>query len=107
MNKFAGLLALTAVVTAQQVIDTITEHRVLYPGDNCCTLYDFNNFRHGLKSFCLEDGEAEADFKLSIYGFANKLESFYCGKSVQYDFSWYHAKDYSYNGYGEMGAGTL
>ena len=84
MNKFAGLLQLLLIasVTAQQVIVPEEERSLVYPGDNCCTVYDLINFRGTKKKFCLNEGKAGIVFNMTDYGFADKIESYYCGKSV-------------------------
>ena len=57
---------------------------VQYPGDNCCYLFSDYVYEGTRIKFCHDD--KEETFALDLYGFDNKLSSWYCGKRVWYNF---------------------
>ena len=55
-----------------------------YPGDRCCTLYAGNNYSGAKVTVCTE--REERWFDLSDIGFNNKMNSYWCGAKVAYNF---------------------
>ena len=54
-----------------------------YPGDNCCTFYDLDNFEGSSKTLC--HSGSDIIYHMETEGFADKDASWYCGKNVAYD----------------------
>ena len=58
---------------------------VVYPGDECCTLYGDNGFSGNKLTLCLDNGSAK-NYDLTQSGDAQILGSWWCGKGVSYKF---------------------
>ena len=77
-----------------------------YPGDLCCRLYEGGNWRGSTRTFCLDNPNESQGWDMRDYGFNDKAGSWYCGKSVAYDFCDDPATSSCLYGNGESGAGT-
>ena len=60
------------------------EPQAYYPGDNCCFLYDDQDFHDAKLKLC-HDGE-KTYHDLDDYGFDDRMDSYYCGKNVWFNF---------------------
>lgn len=82
----------------------------VYPGDNCCTLYDWSWWSgENPLTLCMDEGASSQHWDLKKYGFNDKMASWRCGKSVQYKFC-FNEEDCSGLGGrqgGESGAGNI
>ena len=80
-----------------------------YPGDLCCEFWEYNHFTGNSMKLCLDhDKMGDNGTLVSVLpnGFTNNVESWSCGKNVQYDFCYwlqYQCNDKSAEG----GAGTI
>ena len=63
----------------------------LYPGDNCCTFWDYDNYSGASKTLCHNGSEVTYD--MGREGFGDKDASWICGKYVAYDM----CRDYSWD----------
>ena len=57
-----------------------------YPGDLCCTLYDGKWLNESRLTICLDQDTEFQKFDLAELDFDDKTESWWCGKSVLYQF---------------------
>ena len=59
----------------------------VYPGDECCRLWDLDDYADESPSvlLCL-DGQSEMSFTLSTEGLYDDVNSYACGKNVAFDF---------------------
>ena len=55
-----------------------------YPGDLCCTFYEYRDYGGDSHSACLPDGSSEYSYQPGDFG--NKISSYECGKSVRFEF---------------------
>ena len=55
-----------------------------YPGDECCSLYESDDYSGPSVTLCL-GGATEKHFDMHDYDLNDAIDSFYCGKSVAYD----------------------
>ena len=55
----------------------------LYPGDNCCTFWDHDNYSGASKTLCHNGSEVTFDMRQE--GFDDREASWYCGARVAYD----------------------
>ena len=62
-----------------------------YPGDLCCSLFDDKWLNHSRVTVCLDEATGFGEFNLAELDFDDKAESWWCGKSVLFQF----CKDYS------------
>ena len=62
--------------------------RLSYPGDLCCTLYEGFNWGRKQVNVCLPsaDHSGEIEFRMKDYDIGDGISSWWCGKSVSYDF---------------------
>jgi len=56
------------------------------PGDLCCNLYPDSNYGGTPKSVCAQATAGDKTFLLKDLGIANMVSSWFCGRSVSYDF---------------------
>ena len=75
-----------------------------YPGDNCCTIWDYDNYSGDSRTFCHNGGETQ--YNLDDYGFGDKDASWYCGKTVAYDMCRNYVGDDCRYDHGMSGAGA-
>ena len=75
-----------------------------YPGDNCCTFWDLDNFGGSSKTLC--HFGTEVTYNMETEGFADKEASWYCGKSVWYDICRNYESDSCSEKHGQSGAGA-
>ena len=54
-----------------------------YPGDNCCTFWDHDNYSGASKTLCHNGSEVTFDMRQE--GFDDREASWYCGARVAYD----------------------
>ena len=57
-----------------------------YPGDKCCRIFDDYNYGGSYKTFCLGSATSIEFDHLSDYGWNDRMSSWWCGKSVHYQF---------------------
>ena len=58
--------------------------QVYYPGDNCCFIYESNDFGEDKLKLCHEGEQAVHD--LGALEFDDRMDSYYCGKNVWFNF---------------------
>ena len=54
-----------------------------YPGHQCCSLYDADDFTWFLAKFCL-DGLESRNVDMVLYAINDRADSYWCGKEVKY-----------------------
>ena len=77
MSYFAGS------VSEPKTVPASVPANIAYPGDNCCTFYDYDYFEGSSKTLC--HSGSEVTYNMEQEGFADKEASWYCGKNVAYD----------------------
>ena len=75
-----------------------------YPGDNCCTFWDYDNYSGASRTFCHNGSEVTIDMRQD--GVDDRESSWICGKSVAYDFCRNYIGDSCQWYYGQTGAGA-
>ena len=77
-----------------------------YPGDLCCTLYDYTNYGGDSISFCLDETHSPKSWWLDNYGWDDRMESWVCGRNVAAYFC-FDDETCKGNNSGEAGAGSM
>lgn len=76
------------------------------PGDNCCNLYQHNNYGGVVSKHCISADEQMYVHDFTGEWFDNAMNSWACGKNVAYMFCDYGPNDDCYNYHGLSGAGA-
>ena len=87
--KATSLFATQEVKDRLQLINTPTKTMPVddsngwaYPGDLCCTLYDYTNYGGDSIDFCLDETHSPKSWWLDNYGWDDRMESWVCGRNV-------------------------
>ena len=62
---------------------------ITYPGDLCCTFYDYQNYGGEQHTACLPKGASSYTYNPGEFG--HRLSSYECGKNVRFE---YHNSHY-------------
>ena len=87
LNKFDMFreTANSSEVTIKSFDDvSSSEPNLAYPGDNCCSFYDYRDFGGSSQTGCMPEGSTSYDYDPGSFG--DKISSFECGKNVRFEF---------------------
>ena len=102
-------LSCFALATLPTLLVAIKVSADEYPGDLCCEFWEYNHFTGNSIKKCLDHdllGDNGTLVSVLPNGFTNNVESWSCGKNVQYDFC-YLVQDQCNGVTAESGAGTV